>query len=232
LSSYSDSRDFVSPVRKPSRLPVWLFDLDNTLHNASPLIFPRINRAMTDFIIRELRVDEAAAHRLRVDYWVRYGATLSGLVRHHDIDPHHFLRDTHQFPDLARILSHDRATGHLLDRLPGRKVLFSNAPAHYARAILRAMKVEHRFSAVFTIENLRFRPKPQTAAYIGLLAELGVPAADCILVEDTVANLKPAKALGMKTVWLSRSSRQPAQVDIRVTSLRQLVSRFGQPPSV
>lgn len=211
-------------LRRP---PVWLFDLDNTLHNATPTIFPRINRAMTDFIIRELKVDEAEAHRLRMHYWARYGATLSGLVRHHGVDPHHFLRDTHRFPDLARILIHDRATDCLLARLPGRKVLFSNAPAGYARALLRAMKIEHHFSAVFAIENLKFRPKPQTPAYLHLLAELGVPAKDCILIEDTAENLKPAKALGMKTVWVSRMHRLPAHVDIRVTGLRELLTRFA-----
>ena len=27
---------------------VWLFDLDNTLHDASPHIFPHINRSMTE----------------------------------------------------------------------------------------------------------------------------------------------------------------------------------------
>ena len=30
--------------------PVWLFDLDNTLHNASPHIFPHINRSMSLYL--------------------------------------------------------------------------------------------------------------------------------------------------------------------------------------
>lgn len=215
-----------SPPPK-ARPAVWLFDLDNTLHDASRHIFPRINQAMTDFIMRELALGEKEANRLRMDYWARYGATLTGLVRHHGVDPAHFLRDTHHFPDLATILRCDRATGHLLDRLPGRKVLFSNGPARYARAILRAMKIEHRFDAVFAIEHLQFRPKPQTPAYLKLLAELGVAARDCVLIEDTAANLKPAKALGMTTVWVSKSLRRPPYVDIRVGSLRQLGQRFA-----
>jgi len=221
-----------SPRVETARSPIWLFDLDNTLHDASRHIFPRINRAMTDFIMRELAVDEAEANRLRMSYWSRYGATLTGLVRHHGIDPHHFLHDTHHFPNLSAILSCDRATGHLLDRLPGRKVLFSNGPAHYARGILRAMKVEHRFDAVFAIEQLRFRPKPQVPAYRHLLNSLRVNARDCILVEDTAINLKPAKSLGMKTVWVSANTRQPAYVDIRINSLRQLVRRFSGTPQV
>lgn len=89
--------------------PVWLFDLDNTLHNASPHIFPHINRSMTAYLMQHLELDEPAANRLRVDYWRRYGATLLGLMRHHGTDPRHFLHDTHQFPDLARMVVFDNA---------------------------------------------------------------------------------------------------------------------------
>ena len=65
---------------------LWIFDLDNTLHHASPGVFPHINRMMTDYIIRHLHVDEDTANRLRQHYWSRYGATLTGLVRHHPGD--------------------------------------------------------------------------------------------------------------------------------------------------
>ena len=68
----------------------WLFDLDNTLHNASAHIFPHIGRAMRDYIRRHLQLDETEATQLRQHYWQRYGATLLGLIRHHDIDPRHF----------------------------------------------------------------------------------------------------------------------------------------------
>ena len=78
----------------------WLFDLDNTLHNATPHIFPHINRSMTAYIVEHLRVDEAEATQIRQHYWQRYGATLLGLVRHHGTDPNHFLWHTHQFADL------------------------------------------------------------------------------------------------------------------------------------
>ncbi|MCE1183381.1 MAG: pyrimidine 5'-nucleotidase, partial [Rhodocyclales bacterium] len=52
----------------------WLFDLDNTLHNATPHIFPHINRSMTSYIERHLGVDLREANRIRQDYWQRYGA--------------------------------------------------------------------------------------------------------------------------------------------------------------
>ncbi|RPH44832.1 MAG: pyrimidine 5'-nucleotidase, partial [Burkholderiales bacterium] len=42
----------------PRGRPVWLLDLDNTLHDALPAIMPRINRAMTDYVMRTVGLDE------------------------------------------------------------------------------------------------------------------------------------------------------------------------------
>ena len=59
--------------------PVWLFDLDNTLHNASPHIFPHINRSMTRYLEQHLGLTLDEANALRMQYWHRYGATMLGL---------------------------------------------------------------------------------------------------------------------------------------------------------
>ena len=64
-------------------MPTWIFDLDNTLHDARAHIFPQMDRAMTAYVQRALGLDEAAAGALRQEYWRRYGATLLGLMRHH-----------------------------------------------------------------------------------------------------------------------------------------------------
>ncbi len=42
------------------------------------------------------------------------------------------------------------------------------------------------------------------------------------MVEDTLANLYPAKRLGMATVWVSRNPRTPPQVDVRIASVMEL----------
>ena len=46
-------REVVAPT-PPKQQPVWLFDLDNTLHHASHAIFPQINRLMTAYVARVL----------------------------------------------------------------------------------------------------------------------------------------------------------------------------------
>ncbi len=218
-------RDRATGVRAQGR--VWLFDLDNTLHDATPHIFPHINRAMTDYVAEHVGLAEEEAAALRVSYWHRYGATMLGLTRHHGADPRHFLWHTHQFPDLARMVVQERGLRQALRRLPGRKIVFSNAPRHYAEAVLALMGVRRLFEDVYSIEQMRFRPKPGLRGFLHLLRDHRLDPARCVLIEDSVENLKTAKRLGMGTVWISRAPRSPAWVDLRLKSVLELPRRLG-----
>ena len=213
----------------PTRV-TWVFDLDNTLHNASPHIFPHINRSMTAYLQQHLQLSEEDAGALRAHYWRRYGATLLGLMRHHGTDPDHFLRETHAFPDLSNMVVYERGLAAMLRRLPGRKLVLSNAPRQYACAVLQLMGIEGHFDAVHCIESTGYQPKPSLAAFRGLLHIHGLIATRCIMVEDSRDNLRPAKRLGMKTVWVTREPRAPAYVDIKTASvlaLPRLLGRLG-----
>ena len=206
----------------------WLFDLDNTLHNASPHIFPHINRSMREYIERHLNLDEQAANRLRQDYWLRYGATLLGLMRHHGTDPNHFLWETHQFPDLQRMIVFEKPLLHALRRLPGRKIIFSNAPRHYAEAVLRITGLERCFDVLYAVENLKFRPKPMPAGFRALLRAEHLDPRRCIMVEDSLPNLLTAKKLGMHTVLVSTGSRRSPYVDVTIRSVLDLPQRCAR----
>ena len=201
---------------------VWIFDLDNTLHDARPHIFPHINRSMTAYVAELLDLREEDASALRDFYWRRYGATLIGLIRHHRVDPGHFLRVTHHFPELDRMVVGRRELRSVLRRLPGRKIVFSNAPGHYARAVVQALGVSDLFDDIFSIERTRFRPKPDAHGFLRLMHAHRLVASQCIMVEDSLENLRTAKRLGMKTVWVSESNCAPAWVDANVRQLFRL----------
>lgn len=211
-----------------SRPRTWLFDLDDTLHNASAHIFPHLGQAMMDYICRHLHVDEAEATRIRQTYWARYGATLLGMMRHHGTDPHHFLRTTHQFPDLARYVIAERGLSAMLRRLPGRKIIFSNAPLAYIEAVLAIIGIRRCYDAVYSIERVRFQPKPAVSGFLHLLHQERLDPRHCIMVEDMPSNLRTAKRLGMRTVLVGPGSRRPPYVDVRVRSVLDLPTRLGR----
>ena len=207
---------------------VWLFDLDNTLHNASPHIFPHINRSMTAYLERHLSLSHDEANALRMNYWRRYGATLLGLMRHHGTDPAHFLVETHRFDRLHEMMVFERAVHGLLRRLPGRKIVFSNAPRHYARAVLSVMGVSRLFEDVVGIEDLDYQPKPGIRAYRSLLHAQRLRPEQCIMLEDSAVNLRTAKRLGMRTVLVGGGLRTPAYVDVRIPNILALRRQLGR----
>lgn len=201
---------------------VWIFDLDDTLHDASAHIFPHINRSMTHYLMTHLDLCEADACALRRDYWHRYGATLHGLMRHHGTDPHHFLHHTHQFPDLTAMVLKARGLRHTLQLLKGRKVVFTNAPMAYAEQVLQLLGIRDLFQAVFSIESTRFQPKPAKQGFLRILRALRVRATRCVMVEDSLPALRMAKRLGMKTVYVNPNAKRPSFVDARIGSILAL----------
>ena len=240
-------------ARHKSCAPTWFFDLDNTLHDASHQVFPAINANMNTYIAAVLKgsgmpADAAAVNAARIGYLRRYGATLLGMVRHHQVRPAHFLEAVHRFDDLAGMLRTEQGLGRQLARLPGAKILLTNAPRGYSTAVLRHFGLQHHFGHHIAIEAMQvhrhLRPKPSKSLLRKLLARHRTPAHRCILVEDTLANLKAAKALGMRTDWITgylrskphgstapatgnaadvaKTRKRPAYVDVKVKSLRQL----------
>jgi putative hydrolase of the HAD superfamily len=217
----------------------WLFDLDNTLHDASHAIFPAINDNMNAAIARVLVGEQKPAHPEAVDavrmaYWQRYGATLLGMMRHHAVRADEFLRDAHRFDDLSTMIRAERGLARLLHRLPGTKILLTNAPTAYAREVVRHIGLHRHFAEHIPIESMvvhrNLRPKPSRLMLQQLLARRGLRARDCVLVEDTLSNLKSAKSLRMRTVWftgyLRSVARRPGYVDVKVKSLSQLPKRL------
>jgi len=200
----------------------WIFDLDNTLHDATPHIFPHINRSMTAYIQQHLNLEEKVANELRVHYWQRYGATLSGMMRHHATNPAHFLWHTHQFSELSQMVVYEPQLRQVLQRLPGKKFVFSNAPLHYARAVLKLLGVDDLFDDLFAIEHTRYRPKPCLAGFMRLLRKHRLTPTRCVMVEDSAENLQAAKRLGIQTVWVNNTQRAPAYVDVKIRTLSEL----------
>lgn len=219
---------------------VWLFDLDNTLHDASFAAFRGINERMTAYIEQALGLPTAEADALRRRYWLRYGATLLGLVRHHNIKAAHFLHQTHLLPGLEERVRGQRHDFAALARLPGRKFIVTNAPAGYTARVLGVLGIEPLFDGIITVERMtmfgQLRPKPDARMLRQLAVRLKVPPQRCVLVEDTLDHLKSARRVGFGTVWMQRFTRgatwgvaaatrvtmTPAYVDSRITRLAQL----------
>jgi putative hydrolase of the HAD superfamily len=184
----------------------WVFDLDNTLYPA-PALYDLIGARMTAYIARVVGVDTDVALDLCERYFHRYGATMVGLVRHHDIDAHDFLAHVHDVD--CSILAPDPELGTLIAALPGRKFVFTNGGGGHGQRVLARLGIADVFDAVFDLEAAGLVPKPQPQAYANLIAAHAIDPTRALLIEDTPGNLIPAHALGFATALVSAARPEP-----------------------
>jgi putative hydrolase of the HAD superfamily len=215
-----------------SHIRDWIFDLDNCLYPASTGLFSLIDERMGAYIQRLLGCDSAAAKLIQKSHFHEHGTTLAGLMKEHDVDPHDFLADVHNIP-LDRVKADERLKS-LLPQLPGRRFIFTNGDAPYARRVLEAIGVHDQFENLHDIHASDLRPKPDPHGYALLCDRFGIDAKRALLADDMVQNLAPAKALGMSTVWVDNGSERgnhgfdPALVDVRVNDVGEWLESILQ----
>jgi putative hydrolase of the HAD superfamily len=201
----------------------WIFDLDNSLYPASANLFELIDIRMGAFIERLLGVDPIEARRVQKHYFHEHGTTLAGLMAANGVDPHDFLAYVHDI-DLARI-SADPDVAAAIARLPGRRMIFTNGDVDYAGRVLGKLGLGDLFDEVHDIHAMNYVPKPNPASYEAMCALYGIDPTRALFVEDMARNLKPAKAIGMTTVWIDNGSERgdygadPAFIDYHIADI-------------
>ena len=184
----------------------WIFDLDNSLYPASCNLFELIDQRMGAYIQRLLGVDADEARRVQKGYFHAHGTTLAGLMAEHGVAPRDFLDFVHDI-DLARLTA-DPVLVAALDRLPGRKFIFTNADESYAGRVLDRLGLANAFDGMHDIHAMDYVPKPHPSAYQAICDRHGIAPSRALFADDMVRNLIPAKAIGMTTLWVDNGSEQ------------------------
>jgi putative hydrolase of the HAD superfamily len=178
-----------------------LFDLDNTLYPQSCGLWEEIGNRINRYMCERLGIDPREVGKRREEFLKAFGTTLNALRRHHSVDPDEFLAFVHDIP-LDRYLRYDPALDRMLERLKLRKIIFTNADAAHARRVLSRLGILRHFESIIDIHLLEFVNKPDRRAYLKALEFTSVPPEECILIEDSPANIVPAAELGMTTVMV------------------------------
>jgi putative hydrolase of the HAD superfamily len=181
----------------------WLFDLDNTLYSASSALMQQHEERICLFVQRHLALPRDEAWTIQKAYLRDYGTTLSGLMKHHSVDPDPFI----EFVNDVDISSIDPAPAlaHGLARLKGRRLIFTNNCGRFASRVLERLGVTHLFDDIVDSRSLAFRFKPDRRTYEAALARSGALPERVAMVDDALKNLEPAHALGITTVWHNES---------------------------
>jgi putative hydrolase of the HAD superfamily len=181
-----------------THIDTWLFDLDNTLYPVESGFMAAIVDRMTDYVQQVTGLPRDEAFRLQKGYLAEHGLTLKGMMLHHGVDPQEFHAIFHDLSLDA--LAHDPELLAALERLPGRRLIFTNADDVHAERVLARLGLAHLFEDVFHIGSAGYEPKPSPEAFARLSAAHAIEPAATAFFEDSERNLEPAAELGMTTV--------------------------------
>ena len=178
----------------------WIFDLDNTLYSGDTKVFEQVSSKMTKYVSNKLNVDLSEAKKIQTNYFHKYNTTLNGLIKNHKIDANDFLDFVHDID--INFLKKDLKLNKELEKLDGKKIIFTNGSKKHALNVTQKIGIAHHFSDFFDIIDANFIPKPAIEPYKKIVEKHKIDPKLCAFVEDIARNLKPAYEMGMTTVWI------------------------------
>ena len=197
----------------------WLFDLDNTLYPAECELMSLVSARMTRFVARRTGLPHGEALALQKQYLHEHGTTLAGLMAHHGVDPEEFLNEVHDVSlDAVRP---DPDLDAALERLPGRRLVFTNGDDRHAARVLDRLGIAGRFDDIFHLASGDYIPKPNPVTFDRMVRRHGVQPRAAAFFEDSERNLKPAADLGVTTILVGAHAADSAApfVDYRTPAL-------------
>lgn len=198
------------------------FDLDGTLYPKDNGIWAAISQRMESYMADVLGIPAADIPALRQHYLKTYGTTLRGLQTNYSLDSEAYLAHVHDIP-LAELVQPDLRLRQILLALPQRKIIFTNADRNHAGRVLTALGIADLMDDILDVWALNYENKPHPVVYQQALALAGNPSPHaCLLAEDTLQNIPPARALGFSTVLVGASTPHP-EADYTIASIHDLL---------
>jgi putative hydrolase of the HAD superfamily len=183
------------------QIDTWVFDLDNTLYPASCRLFDQMHVKMGEYVMRRFGVEYPEAKRIQKQLYLKHGTTLRGLMVEHGEAPEDFLHHVHDIDYSAVPESPELAAA--LDRLPGRKLVFTAGTAGHAARAMARLGVVAQFDGIYDIVAADHIPKPAREPYDKFLLEHDVEPGRAAFFEDIARNLEVPHAMGMTTVLVT-----------------------------
>ena len=182
------------------KINTWIFDLDNTLYSADSGIFQQVHKLMGEFISKNLNMDMPQAKKLQAKYYKQHGTTLRGLMDNHGIDPDYFLDEVHRLD--YSIVGSNKLLNNELQKLKGRKIIYTNANEKHAIDVLKRIDLENFFDEIFDIKMANYIPKPELAPYQQIIDLFTINPDSSAMFDDIAKNLVPAKKVKFTSVWI------------------------------
>lgn len=211
-----------------SRVTTLIFDVDDTLYDVGCGFSDHRNyEGAPNFMVESLGFrDFESAKKIRDEYFERYHSTTKALTvaelegrfpplesgqsaKQPRFDP----KELDEF--FATKLNFQLLGGkktslfHDLKACPLQKIIFSNGPRSYVKRILQELGLLEIFDneRIFAVTDVLPACKPEAEAFEKVFRSVGVTAAECVMIEDSMKNVRRAKVLGLGTVLVVGKGR-------------------------
>ncbi|KAL3802375.1 hypothetical protein HJC23_007200 [Cyclotella cryptica] len=234
LIGSNTSVDSISAKLECPKISTIIFDIDDTLYDVGTGFTAHRNTdSATSFMVDKLHFpSKEEAQILRDEYFTKYHSTAKGLTvaeadgklpplpdgvtlpadRTSRFDPEELDEYWAQHLDFSLLGGPDPKCIETFEMMSRKlKIVgFSNGPRKYVTRVLKEIGLEYFFQSkqLFAVNDVLPHCKPDHGAFQLVLEKIGVVPRECIMVEDSMKNIRVAKSLGMKTILVVGKDRK------------------------
>jgi putative hydrolase of the HAD superfamily len=184
-------------------------DLDDTVYPPESGLWELIKHRISLYMHEKLNLDWDTIPQMRSAYYKNYGTTMRGLMADYEIDKEEYLRFVHDVP-LGSYISNDQKLRGILQGLPQRKIIFTNADIDHARRVLNILGITDCFEMIIDIYAMFPYCKPLPDAFQIAMKNSGETLPGQIaFLDDSVTNLAAAKQMGFYSIRVG--SNEPGE---------------------
>ncbi|XP_014493235.1 uncharacterized protein C24B11.05 [Vigna radiata var. radiata] len=175
-------------VQKP-KYDCLLFDLDDTLYPYSSGVCQQIAKNIEEYMIQKLGIEADKVAELNVPLYKTYGTTMAGLKAiGYDFEFDEYNSFVHGRLPYNVLLKPDPVLRGILQSLPIRKIIFTNADSNHAISALKILGLEDCFERIISFDTLNpsnntnpSESKPTTAEVLNICEHLRRHDSDMVL---------------------------------------------------
>jgi putative hydrolase of the HAD superfamily len=194
-----------------------IFDVDDTLYDVSTgFTSHRNGEVIWRYMVEHLKFpNEREARNVRDRYFNEYHSTAKALTVAQQegklpdgaptFDTAHMANYWVNNLDYSKLGGPKQELHDALEACPLKLVAFSNGPRGYVERVLQELGLWDIFEGrLYAVDDVLPYCKPEREAFELIFDQLGVSSPEeCVMVEDSMKNIRQAKAVGMKTVLIT-----------------------------
>jgi len=201
--------------------------VDGTLYPTDHPLTDAIDRRLNEYLDIKLGIPPERQDAARIEMTREHGSMFRGLMVGCGVDPAEYFEFLCcEVTDPRAFLEPDPVLRKVLAEMPGKRYLLSNAPTVHCERVAEGLGVLDVIDGVFDIAWADWIGKPAESTYLKVLGELGASPSEVTAIDDMLAGLDTARALGLRTVHVGGPETEPTQDGhVRVRSIHELPAR-------